>query len=195
MLVEAAREAFAEEGLQVSLDRIARRAGVGSATLYRHFPQRRELVDEVFSSTLTEVTTAGDRAVAARSAWTGLTEYLYAVFANLPTERSAADSTLPHPQGATTVDLIHERHRRTVHTLLLRGQKQGTVRPDMTTEDLLLALAVLGRALPALITTAGPGSWHRPLALLLDASRAHPAAFRLPTPSFTEDELDKILGS
>ncbi|MFD4263322.1 TetR/AcrR family transcriptional regulator [Streptomyces sp. NPDC058534] len=192
LLVEAARDAFAAEGLHTSLDRIARRAGVGSGTLYRHFPNREALVDEVYSSTLTDIITAGDRALAVQSAWTGLTNYLYAVFAALPTERCAGYPAGPCPDGATTLELIHVQHRRNVGALLRQGQKQGTIRPDATSEDLLFVMAMLGRALPALLTTA-PTAWHRPLALLLDGLRTHPAASRLPTPSLTTDELDNVL--
>ncbi|WP_167828703.1 TetR/AcrR family transcriptional regulator [Streptomyces sp. MZ04] len=192
LLVEAAREAFAEEGLQAPLDGISRRAGVANATLYRHFPQRDALVDEVFSGTLTEIVTAGERAMAAQDAWTGLTDYLCAVVMALPTEGGAGCLDAPCPDGVTSLELVHVRHRQIVGALLDQGQKQGTIRPDVTTEDLLLALAVLGRALPALTTTA-PGAWHRPLTLLLDGLRTRPAASLLPARSLTTEELDKVL--
>ncbi|WP_328722946.1 TetR/AcrR family transcriptional regulator [Streptomyces sp. NBC_00247] len=191
LLIEAARETFAEKGLQAPLDLIARRAGVGNATLYRHFPNRKALVDEVFSSTLTEVVLAGDRALAIRNAWTGLTDYLYAVITALPTERCAGHPTASCPD-ATSLELIHVRHRRTVGFLLREGQKQGTIRPDITPEDLLFSLAVLGRSLPALTTTV-PGAFRRPLALILDGLRIHPTAPSLPAPSLTADELDEVL--
>ncbi len=191
-LVEAARKAFAEEGLNAPLDGIARRAGVGNATLYRHFPSREALVDEVFSDTLSEIVTAGEQALAVQEAWTGLTTYLYTVFAVLPTERGAGGRAAPGPDGMTALEVIHTQHRRTVGVLLRHGQRQGTIRPDATAEDLLFATAVLGRALPAL-TAAAPGAWHRPLALLLDGLRAHPAASCLPAPALTAAELDRML--
>lgn len=52
LLVEAAHEVFTEQGLEAALDVIARRAGVGNATLYRHFPSRAALVDAVFREPL-----------------------------------------------------------------------------------------------------------------------------------------------
>ncbi|MFI8308078.1 TetR/AcrR family transcriptional regulator [Streptomyces sp. NPDC085927] len=180
LLVRAARDAFAAEGLHTSLDRIARRAGVGSATLYRHFPHREALVDEVSSSTLTDITTAGDRALAVPSAWTGLTDYLYTVFAALPAERSVGRPAGPRPEGATTLELVHLQHRRTVGALLRQGQRQSTIGPDATSEDLLLAVA----SGPGPSRTRHGRAHRRPLALLLDGLRPHPAASRLPpTPS------------
>ena len=61
-LVTAAREMFVEFGCAVPYDEIARRAGVGNATLYRHFPSRAALVDEVFRDALAGTVAAGDRA-------------------------------------------------------------------------------------------------------------------------------------
>ena len=58
LLLEAAHEVFGEQGLDAPLDVIARRAGVGNATLYRHFPTRAALVDAVFRDQLTGTTTA-----------------------------------------------------------------------------------------------------------------------------------------
>ncbi|OIK03763.1 TetR/AcrR family transcriptional regulator [Streptomyces monashensis] len=192
LLTDKAREVFAEQGLDAPLDDIARRAGVGNATLYRHFPNRAALVDEVFRDALTETTAAGDRARTAEDAWTGLTEYLRTVFAGLAADRGTNDLMTTHLEGVTSLEAIHAHNRTTIDGLIRRGQEQGTIRPDVTTEDLLFALAALGRAVPAL-TTVAPDAWSRPLALLLDGLRARPAAPPLPTPALTSDHLGTVL--
>jgi len=192
LLVETAREVFAEQGLDAPLDEIARRAGVGNATLYRHFPSRAVLVDEVFRDALTETTAAGERARTAEDAWTGLTEYLEAVFTGLAADRGTNDLMTTGLEGVTSLEAIHAHNRETVAGLLRRGQQQGTIRPDATTEDLLFALAALGRAVPAL-TTVAPDAWRRPLALLLDGLRAGPAAPRLPVPALTAAQFGEVL--
>src|SRR6478735_3038481 len=82
-LLRAARSLVQEHGPEVSLDAIARRAGVGNATLYRHFPTRADLVDAVFRDSLTGTMDAGERARKAPDAWAGLTGYLEVVFGAL----------------------------------------------------------------------------------------------------------------
>ncbi|MFE1752402.1 TetR/AcrR family transcriptional regulator [Streptomyces anandii] len=192
LLTETAREVFAEQGLDAPLDEIARRAGVGNATLYRHFPTRAALVDEVFRDALTETTAAGERARTAKDAWAGLTQYLRTVFAGLAADRGTNDLMTTNLEGVTSLTAIHAHNRETIDILLRRGQEQGTVRPDLTTEDVLLTLAALGRAVPAL-TTVAPDAWLRPLALLLDGLRTGAAAPPLPTPALTPGQLGEVL--
>ena len=83
LLVGAAHAVFTEQGLEAPVDVIARRAGVGNATFYRHFPTRAALVDAVFHTLLTDTMTLGERARSAPDAWTGLARYFQAVFTSL----------------------------------------------------------------------------------------------------------------
>ncbi|MBA2954658.1 TetR family transcriptional regulator [Nocardioides sp. MAH-18] len=63
-IVEAARELFREQGYDASLDEVAKRAGVGPGTLYRHFPKRENLIDAILQSWMDKVTDAADKALA-----------------------------------------------------------------------------------------------------------------------------------
>ncbi|MFJ6433538.1 TetR/AcrR family transcriptional regulator [Streptomyces sp. NPDC091416] len=191
LLVEAGHEVFTEQGLQAPLDVIARRAGVGNATLYRHFPTRAALVDTVFRDQLAGTTEAGERARAATDAWTGLNDYLRAVFSTLAADRGTNDLMTTHTEGTGALDAVHTHNRETMRLLLERGRTQGTIRADVTTEDVLFALAALGRAVPALTTATTPDAWHRPLALLLDSLRPAPAP--LPEPPLTPAQLGDTL--
>ncbi len=147
-LVEAAHAVFAEQGLEAPLDVIARRAGVGNATLYRHFPTRAALVDAVFRDQLTGTMEAGERARRAPDAWAGLAEYLDTVFATLAADRGTNDLMTTRLPDVETLGAVHAHNRETVDVLLERARAQGSVRADVTTEDLLFALAALGRAVP-----------------------------------------------
>src|SRR5690349_13283257 len=75
-LVEAARLVLAERGLEAPLDEIAKRAGVGNATLYRRFPSRGELIAAVFGDTLRDVVAATARALAEPDPWTAFAGHL-----------------------------------------------------------------------------------------------------------------------
>ncbi|MER6288611.1 TetR/AcrR family transcriptional regulator [Streptomyces sviceus] len=193
LLVEAAHEVFTEQGLEAPLDVIARRAGVGNATLYRHFPSRAALVDAVFREALTGTMAAGERARAATDPWAGLVGYLEAVFAVLATDRGTNDLMTTHLEGVESLQAVHAHNRATMDLLLRRGREEGSIRADATTEDVLFALAALGRAVPSLATAAGTEAWRRPLALLLDGLRASPAVAPLPSPALTADELGDVL--
>ncbi|MDX2528303.1 TetR/AcrR family transcriptional regulator [Streptomyces europaeiscabiei] len=197
LLVAAAHEVFTEQGLEAPLDVIARRAGVGNATLYRHFPSRATLIDAVFHDQLAGTMAIGDRVRDAPDAWTGLHEYLGAVFDTLAADRGTNDLMTTHVRGVDVLEDVHEHNRRTVDHLLARGRDEGTVRADVTTEDVLFALAALGRAVPALTTATAPDAWRRPLALLLDSLRP-PASTATPPPllpgsALTSEQLGDVL--
>src|SRR2546423_12055203 len=77
-ILEAARAAFAEHGLGVGVDEIARRAGVGVGTLYRRFPTKQSLVHAIFADRLDPLEPTIERALAAEDPWEGLGEMLLA---------------------------------------------------------------------------------------------------------------------
>ena len=193
LLVEAAHEVFAEQGLEAPLDVIARRAGVGNATLYRHFPTRAALIDAVFHDLLTDTMTAGEEARTAPDAWAALNGYLQAVFITLAADRGTNDLMTTHVQGIDALEAVHAHNRETMDILLSRGRDQGTIRADVTTEDVLFALAALGRAIPALTTATTPEAWRRPLSLLLAGLHPTPPTQPLPTPPLTPAQLAEAL--
>jgi len=193
LLMEAAHEVFAEQGLQAPLDVIARRAGVGNATLYRHFPTRAALIDAVFQDQLTDTMTAGLQARSAPDAWTGLTAYLEAVFTTLAADRGTNDLMTIRLDGVDTLLEAHAHNHETVELLLRRGQEEGTVRDDVTVEDVLFTLAALGRAVPSLTSAATPEAWRRPLCLFLSGLHTVRTAQPLPGQALTSAELADVL--
>ncbi|WP_371476667.1 TetR/AcrR family transcriptional regulator [Kitasatospora sp. NBC_00315] len=191
LLIVAAHEVYGEQGVDAPLNVIARRAGFGNATLYRHFPDRAALAEAVFRDTLAAITEAGEQARLATDPWSGLTGYLDQVFTLLATDRGAGDLMTTGLAGLPSLDALHPHNRETTAILIGRAQADGTVRGDVTPEDLLLALAALGRTAPALEAVA-PGAWRRSLALLLDGFRT-PTAPPLPAPPLTSTQLGSFL--
>ncbi|MFJ2957917.1 TetR/AcrR family transcriptional regulator [Streptomyces sp. NPDC087270] len=191
LLLAAAHAVYAEHGVEAPIDVIARRAGVGNATLYRHFPDRGALVEEVFREALGRIREQGERARTAEDAWAGLCGYLDAVFGMLAADRGANDLMTTGLSGVPSLDALHAHNRETLAALLGRARADGTVRPDATTEDLLLGLLALGRVVPALASVEA-GAWRRPLALLLDGLRSRTEA-DLPGPHLTERQFASVL--
>lgn len=191
LLTAAARAAFAEAGLDAPLDDIARRAGVGNATLYRHFPDRGALVEAVFHDMLADRLAAGEEARRGADPWAALVTYLEGTFTALAADRGANDLMTTAISGAPSLAALHEHNRETLSLLTERARQQGTMRPDVTTPDLLFALAALGRAVPAL-TTVSPDGWRRFLALLLDGLRP-PHGPGLPGDPLSQEQLAGVL--
>jgi len=186
-VLAAAREVYAEQGVEAPLDVIARRAGVGNATLYRRFPDRAALIEAVFHDRLMATIEAGEEARRADDAWAGLQGYLERVFAGLAADRGTTDLMTTGIEGVPTLEALHAHNAETFRGLLDRCVREGTVRADLSVEDLLFALAVLGRAVPAAEAVA-PGSWRRLLALFADGLRSEGARV-LPAEPFTAEQL------
>ncbi|MEV8533215.1 helix-turn-helix domain-containing protein [Streptomyces sp. NPDC051211] len=194
LLLAAARKAFAAQGLDAPLDEIARRAGVGNATLYRHFPTRAALIDAVFQDALQGTVAAGEEARTSADAWEGLARYLEAVFMLLAADRGINDLMTTPVEGVTSLDAVHVHNHQTMALLVDRAQRDGAMRPDVTVEDLLMSLATLGRSVPSLEAAGPPHAWRRQLALFLDGLRAETRpTSALPAPGLTAEQLADIL--
>jgi AcrR family transcriptional regulator len=140
-LLEAACGAFAEHGTEVSLREVARRAGVGIGTLYRHFPTRDALIEACMSHGLDALCTHADDLLASESAGNALDAWLLAFVRG-----STRYQGLPASLLAALYDPASQLHRscqamRTAATrLMTRAQQAGQVRGDLTVDE-LLALA------------------------------------------------------
>src|SRR3954463_12994607 len=75
-ILEVARDAFAEEGLSVTLDEIARRAGVGVGTVYRRFPDKEQLIDALFEDQIAQFVALPDGCLCDVDPWDGLVRFL-----------------------------------------------------------------------------------------------------------------------
>lgn len=170
-LVESAQAAFAERGLEAPLDEIARRAGVGIATLYRRFPTREDLIAASFAPKLAAYAAAAERALGEADAWTGLCLYAEEVCA-----MQAADLGLNAVLSGAVITVRslqrqRERTYRDIAELIRRAQAQGTLRPDATPEDFALLLMANAGVVQATRRNA-PEAWRRFVALALDGFRA-----------------------
>ena len=137
-LLRAATLAFAAEGLSVSLDEIARRAGVGPGTLYRHFPTKEALIEAIVLYRLGELFEAARTYAAADDPGAALFEYLH-VFAR----QAAAKHDLFDSLGAAGID-IKERCSAMVDELMAivevlrqRAVEAGAIRADVASDELL----------------------------------------------------------
>jgi AcrR family transcriptional regulator len=175
LLVEAAIDTFQELGWDVPLDTVARRAGVGNATLYRHFPTRDDLYEATFAEIRERLTAVLDRYQDVDDGWQALHGLIVEIFSTAPvgpTMGSPAQERLDtSPSLRSVVDEIGDALDR----VLRLAQSQGSVRTDVDLEDLGLLLESL-RPVVAASAKVAPEVWQRHLALVLDALRAEAAS-------------------
>ena len=167
-IVSAAREAFRESGVDVQMDEIARRADVGVGTLYRHFPQRSDLVKAVVESGIDAVADAGPALSAAHEPAEALTQWIHRFTELLATKRGLASALHSgDPAFAGLPGYFLQRLGPTLAALLDAAVADGTVRDDISAEDLLHAITQLSQPVPGL----GPGHNQHIVAVFIDGLR------------------------
>jgi len=168
----AARIAFAEAGLDVGVEEIARRAGVGKGTLYRRFPTKEVLVRAIFEDILDEVEQLVDEVETIPDAGEAFAHYLGSAARMQASNQGFFDVVAQRLGSAALTDEQRQRIVAAAGRPLGRAQAAGVVRADLVPEDVILMLRMVG----ATTRQAPDGSpmddhWPRYLGLLLDALR------------------------
>jgi AcrR family transcriptional regulator len=141
-LLETAKAAFAEKGAAASLDEIARTAGVGAGTLYRHFPTRDALIEAVYRNETAQLVAGAARLAEAHSPTVALREWLLLFVDYMATKHGMSEALNSIVGGtsdlysATTVQV-----RQAIARLIDRAVASGDIRLDFDPIDLLRALA------------------------------------------------------
>ncbi|MGI5125637.1 TetR/AcrR family transcriptional regulator [Pseudonocardia sp. CA-107938] len=167
-LVEQARIVFAESGVDASLDEIARRAGVASGTLYRHFPTRIDLVEVVLAGQIEELVALGRRLLVADDEFEALVTWLRATMVHGLTYRglSAAMLSSALDRDTATVARWHAELFEVGSELLARAARAGVVDPDVPAADVLKLVSAVSAA-----AQEAPDDAERLLALVLNGLR------------------------
>jgi AcrR family transcriptional regulator len=173
-ILEAARETFKEQGLDASLEEIARRARVGIATLYRRFPTRDALIEEVFVDGIRSFEQLAEEALQIDDAWTAFSTFIEQMCERQAENWGLKDLMCMRFPDSKLMEEKRKRVRTTVQRLLARAQAEGAVRADVTPEDIEFVFWSNGRVVEATRDVA-PHAWRRNLALMLDAFRAENA--------------------
>lgn len=141
-LIDAARALFAEKGSQVPLEDIARRAGVSIATLYRNFPAREDLVEEVHRGEVEALCRAAE-ACAERPPWDAFSAWLERLAEYVGAKLAFADLL---NRSSDNFQACRKAMRSSGGPLLERAQRAGVVRPDATIDDVLRMIAAVSAA-------------------------------------------------
>jgi AcrR family transcriptional regulator len=166
-LLEAATVAFAEHGADAPLDDIARRAGVGIGTLYRHFPSRVDLQAAVYRSQVQTVCATADELIVTATPEQAFAGWVTAMAGYLVTKRGLSSSLIASlGRESELLSSCWMAMRDAADRLLKNAQEAGVMRADVTADDVL-------RLVHGIVVTCerAPDQTGRLLALILDGLR------------------------
>ena len=169
-ILGAAREAFAEGGLAVTLDEIARRAGVGVGTVYRRFPDKEQLIEALFEERMQELVAHAESALQDEDPWSGLVGFLEVATSLHACDRGLKEVALSGAHGLERVARARRLMFPLVTRLVERAQEQGTLRADLEPTDLPLLQIMLG-SLSDCARDVDPEIWRRVVGIITDGLR------------------------
>jgi AcrR family transcriptional regulator len=190
-LLDVATRMFAAARAEPSMRAIATEAGVGIATLYRHFPTREALVEAIFAERVGEFLALAEAGLAQPDAWAGLVGFLEATLELQRSDRVLKEIFLRYPFGEGRLAETRAQMRAQFDELIGRARDQGSLRPDFTVADLALLLWSFAPVIDATAETA-PEVWRRHLHWLLDGLRAE-AATPQTQPPLDDDQLSESM--
>jgi AcrR family transcriptional regulator len=170
-IIGAAHEAFAELGLEVTMEEIARRAKVGAATLYRRFSSKQELLRAIFETRLAELEPEIAAALAAPDPWEGLLTGMRALL-DIQARNIAFVQVLA--QAGELTELKRELGQRVFVPLLelfADAQASGQLRADLDPLELPVLMGMVATTIARDENCTTSFGWQRYLALLADALR------------------------
>ena len=171
-LLAAGRDAFTEDGSSASLEEIARRAGVGSGTLYRHFPTRQALLEAVYVEEV-EALCRSAADLADEEPWDALIDWLHRFVGYVGTKEALAQELFTYiDRDADVLRRCHDAFYSAGEPLLTRAQQAHVVRPDANIVDVVRMVAGIAK-----MTNSSPEQTLRVLDMALDGLRYQP-----PTP-------------
>jgi AcrR family transcriptional regulator len=157
-LLEVARDAMASDTGVVSLEAIAKDAGVGIGTLYRHFPTREALVEAVYRTELAAVLATATDLLAAHDPTTAMRLWIDKYAAFVKTKRGMAESLRSLMQSGTIASSeTRARVTQAIQTILDAGIDAGTLRADVRADDIAASLVGIFLATPDVSQVAQTG--------------------------------------
>lgn len=192
-VLKAASEVFTERGLDVSLDEVARHAGVGVGTVYRRFRTKEDLVEALFVQRIDAVAALAEEAARAPDPWSGLVGFLEEAAEMLAGDSGLRQLLMFATYGGDRVWYARQRNAPLVTRLVERVQAAGQLRSDLQPTDIPFILFMLADA-TQFARQVSPEIWRRYLALVLDGLRPEREGVTpLPIPALRPEELEMTM--
>ncbi|MDX6401941.1 MAG: hypothetical protein QOF27_2547 [Gaiellaceae bacterium] len=170
-ILEAAHAVFAEKGLEASVADVAARAGVGTATIFRRFPTKDDLVAAMLEQELEAVVARAQAAAAAADPVAAIGEFFSAAVEAFIGDRCFCEASGGDLFARPRIQELVGEVTEAVQHLLRRAQEAGAIRRDVVAEDIGFLINAVGRAGLPLERTA-PGAWRRYVEIVLAGLRS-----------------------
>jgi AcrR family transcriptional regulator len=184
-ILEAARSVFAEDGLEASVADVAERAGVGTATIFRRFPTKGDLVAAMLEQELVALLARAEAAAAADDPAAAIAEFFSAAVGGLIENRCFCEASGGGLFARPRMQELAGEVTAVVEELLRRAREAGAIRPDIVPEDIAFLVNAVGHAGLRLEHTA-PGAWRRYVEIVLAGLAPRGAELAQKPPTFQQ---------
>ncbi|MDT5179295.1 MAG: hypothetical protein QOJ95_3493, partial [Mycobacterium sp.] len=191
-VLEAARELFAERGLEATLNDVAHHANVGVGTVYRRFATKDELLEAIFEDGIEQITTLAESALEQEDSWAGLVWFVEQLCELTATDRGLREMVYSKAYGGYRVECARLRVDPPVSQLVERARADGHLRSDIEPTDMPI-VSLLAGTVSEWAGHVEPELWRRYVALLLDGMRHHDGQNRLPVDALEEEQMDAAM--
>jgi AcrR family transcriptional regulator len=173
-ILAAAKEVFGEQGADAQMDDVARRAGVGVGTVYRHFPNKDVLMGELVTEKFRSITENAREALEQEDAWESFSSLLYSSACEMAENVALQDALRTASAAYEYAEPARLELDAVMDTLVKRAQRQGKLRKDFKAGELPMLMGGLCASMSGPMPQAG--DLRRHLEILLDGLRAQPSA-------------------
>jgi AcrR family transcriptional regulator len=181
-ILAAAADVFAERGLDASTAEIARRAGVGEATLFRRFPSKDDLIVAILAEHMDDVIATAEGCLTEPDPWRAVQRFFEAMVEQQVHDQGALDAVKDECMAAPALAGRRKRVMELIGRLLRRAQDAGVVRDDITGPDMAMLTAAAGSVVGIAFPGLRPDLWRRYLGVILDGIRPEGATKLRPPP-------------
>ena len=194
-ILVAARELFAQHGLGVTLNDVAHHAGVGVGTVYRRFPEKSQLIEELFEQQIGELVALMEEALEDPDPWRGLTGFLRRNLELQTRDRAFREIVMGTPDGAQRVGQIRARMFPLGGRLVQRAKDVGALRADFQPADFPILVLMLAAIVDA-SREIEPELWRRYLEIVIQGLRANPTPpDALSNPPLDPDQVPNVMAA
>lgn len=188
----AARELFAQRGLEATLNDVAHHADVGVGTVYRRFATKQELLDAIFESGIDQIVALAESALDRENSWDGFVWFVEQLCELTATDRGLREMVYSTAYGGYPVECARLRLVPPISKLFERARADGYLRTDAHHTD----MPILGMLAGTVSEWAGhvePELWRRYVALLLDGLRHRDGQTPLPVDALDDDQVNTAM--
>lgn len=191
-VLAAARDLFAQRGLEATLNDVAKHANLGVGTVYRRFPSKEQLVEAVFEDAIDEVVCLAERALQQGDSWSGFVWFVEQLCELTATDRGLREMVFSTAYDHSGVERVRLRLTPPISRLVGRAREDGYIRPDIESTDMPI-VSLLAGTVSEWAGPVKPDLWRRYIAIMLDGIRRRPGQERLAVDALDDEQMNAAM--